>query len=246
MKINSQTIKQMISEELDSVMNEFKMPDTIPTPEMLGFKKVKIDPSMVSLVEKILNSIDVEGLRKFLKQNFPKEALTLKESIEKSLPQKKRTAGEIITENVRIMRADRMWQGDFDQNIQELIQISKEDPGQEELITEWVKIFVFEKSKTWLDKNIPTIKSFTQKNYKMLKGFLKAVIFPENKAMQLIIATVYLLGPMYLGFQSLFLLDTVSEGLGIGMMMAALAVGGTLAMNYTKAADIKQNQDNED
>ena len=243
MKINSQTIKQMIAEELDSVMSEFKMPDTIPTPEMLGFKKVKIDPSMVSQAKEILNSVDMKGLGDFLKKNFPMDKLKLKEAVEKNIPRGKRSAGEIITENVEIMRADRMWQNNFNENIQELIQISKEDPSQRELITEWIKIFVFEKSKTWLDKNMPTIKSFTKKSYGALKGFLEAVIFPESTAMQLIISMVFFLGPLYLGYQSLFLYDAVFDGVSKGLVMvvlyAAIAAGGFLAANYTKALDRK-------
>ena len=246
MKINSQTIKQIIAEELDSVMNEFKMPDTIPTPEMLGFKKVKIDPSMVSQAKEILNSVDMKGLGDFLKKNFPMDKLKLKEAVEKSIPRRKRSAGEIITENVEIMRADRMWQNNFNENIQELIQISKEDPSQKELITEWVKIFIFEKSKTWADRNIPTIKSFTKKSYEMLKGFLEAVIYPEDPAMQLVVACAFMIVPMYLGFQSLLLFDVVTEGMFFGMLMAAVTVGSSLMINYTKASDMKRNQDNED
>ena len=246
MKINSQTIKQMIAEELDSVMSEFKMPDTIPTPEMLGFKKVKIDPSMISQAKEILNSVDMKGLGDFLKKNFPMDKLKLKEAVEKSIPRRKRSAGEIITENVEIMRADRMWQENFNENIQELIQISKEDPSQKELITEWVKIFIFEKSKTWADKNIPTIKSFTKKSYEMLKGFLEAVIYPENTAMQIIISLAFFFLPLYLGFQSLFLFDAVSGGILEGVMMVAVFAAPALMLNYGKASDMKRNQDNED
>jgi hypothetical protein len=173
MKINTLILRNIIKEELDSFIKEFKMPDIIPTPESMGFERIAIDPSFESKAKEMLSNVDVKGLREFLKQNFPMKALTLKESIEKNLPQRKRAAGEIITENVRIMKADRMWQENFDQNIQELIQISKEDPSQKELIDEWVKIFVFEKSKTWFDKNIPTIEEFVENNYERLKSFIK-------------------------------------------------------------------------
>ena len=172
MKINTLTLRNIIKEELDSVIKEFKMPDIVPTPESMGFERIVIDSSFESKAKEMLSNVDVKGLREFLKQNFPMKALTLKESIEKNLPQRKRTAGEIITETVQIMRADRMWQENFDLNIQELIQISKEDPSQKELIDEWVKIFVFEKSKTWFDKNTPTIKAFIENNYKRLESFI--------------------------------------------------------------------------
>ena len=218
MKINSQTIKQMIAEELDSVMSEFKMPDTIPTPEMLGFKKVKIDPGMVSQAKQILNSVDMKGLRDFLKKNFPMDKLKLKESIEKNLPQRKRTAGEIITENVRIMKADRMWQENFDQNIEELIQISKEGSSQKELIDEWVKIFVFEKSKTWFDKNIPTIKAFIEKYQKYMKAFFGFMVAYSTFWMVCFIAaylfeTMMIVGTLGIGWEREVTLDWFIEGI---------------------------------
>jgi len=208
MKINTLTIKKIIKEELDSVIKEFKIPDIIPTPESMGFKRVVIDPSFESKAKEILSNVDVKGLREFLKQNFPMDKLRLKESIEKNLPQRKRTAGEIITENVRIMKADRMWQENFDQNIQELIQISKEDPSQKELIDEWVKIFVFEKSKTWFDKNTPTIKEFVRNNYESLKDFFKD-FFKVSAA--LMVGLPFLMFPFFVAIIAVFLLETGME-----------------------------------
>ena len=204
MKINTLTIKKIIKEELDSVIKEFKMPDIIPTPESMGFERIVIDPSFESKAKEMLSNVDVKGLREFLKQNFPMEALTLKESIEKNLPQRKRTAGEIITETVQIMKADRMWQQNFDQNIQELIQIAKEDPSQKELIDEWVKIFVFEKSKTWFDKNIPTIKAFIEKYQEDMKDFF------ETSAV-LMVGFSALMFPFFVAIIAIVLFETGME-----------------------------------
>jgi hypothetical protein len=218
MKINTQTIKKIIKEELDCVIKEFKMPDIIPTPESMGFERIVIDPSFESKAKEMLSNVDVKGLREFLKQNFPMEALTLKESIEKNLPRRKRTAGEIITETVQIMKADRMWQENFDQNIEELIQISKEDPSQKELIDEWVKIFIFEKSKTWFDKNIPTIKAFIEKYQKYMKAFFGFMVAYSTFWMVCFIAaylfeTMMIVGTLGIGWEREVTLDWFIEGI---------------------------------
>jgi len=178
MKISTLTIKNIIKEELDSVIDEFKMPDMIPPPVSMGLKKVNFNSAILKQGEDLLNNVDLKGLASFLKQNFPME--TLKESIEKNLPRRKRTAGEIITDSVKTMKADRMWQLDFDQNIQELIQISKEKPNQKELIDEWVKIFITEKSKPWHVANKETIKEFVRNNFQQLLGFFGDEIAKES------------------------------------------------------------------
>lgn len=174
MKINSFTIRKIIKKELSSVLKEFKELEILPTPESLGFQTIKIPSSIKAQAKNFLDILDVEGLIGFIKKNIPPGSL--KETTEKQfqiIPS--RSAFDLIQENIQIIHANRTWQRNFEDNIKELILISKKDSSQKEMINEWVNIFIVEASKTWFDRNMPTIKGFVEEKIETLATFLNDV-----------------------------------------------------------------------
>ena len=192
MKINSQTIRQMIHEELDNILNEQK----IPTPESMGFKVPDISEAE-DLLANIKQEVDLKGLLKFVSKNSPQrtlEALTPQQKRQALLrrrrkqqqqeipqqelePVKSKTIGEMITENVNIIRKGGAMErtgGVYMENVTKLKEAHKSAEGSDkELIEGWLKIFIYEASNPLLKKYLPGITKFSIDKYEEIQQFLK-------------------------------------------------------------------------
>ena len=201
MKINKIQIKNIIKEELQSLLDEFKAPDTIqniPNPEDMGFKVPEVDIQMISKLKKTI--ID-SGLLDFVKNNFPFESLQTIEDLKESKEEKSYLkAGEtidvyeIVRENVVIMKSNRTWQSNFYTNIQKLkaklddLPTRKESQKtyteyyeQRDFLEEWIKVFEVELAKSWMDRNRATIEKFAKDNIQKLPVFMKDLSEPKPK-----------------------------------------------------------------
>ena len=195
MKINKIQIKNIIKEELQNLLDEFKAPDrvqSVPSPESMGFKVPEIDPQMMSKLKK---DIVKSGMLDFVKKNFPFQELKMFSDLQESKKEKsfvpiEKTVDidEIILQNARIMRSGRTWQNNFHTNLQALKAKLDDLPAfasskqqtlkiaeHRKFLENWIKLFEIELAKTWVDRNLPTFKKFAKDNKEKLSPIFKKI-----------------------------------------------------------------------
>ena len=201
MKINTLTIKKIIKEEIENVMN----PQQIPTPESMGFERLELSVAEGTLKD-LENMFDLNGLMRFIGKNF--NIRTLEESERLSRKKKKamirrrrksreqeapdletepvttKTPAERIKENVDIIRngsAIERTGGLYMENLSALQEEIKHGlidktlaPDVDvELIQRWIEIFLYEASSPILKKYLPNITKFTINSYDKIIEFIK-------------------------------------------------------------------------
>ena len=192
MKINTLTLRKIIKEEIENVMNQ----QQIPTPESMGFKTLDLSVAR-STFEDIKTSFDLNGLMQFFSKNF--NIRTLEESEGLSSRQKAtirrrrrsreqetsdfemqpstvKTPGERIKENVNIIRngsAIERTGGLYMENVAALQEELKTSSKDKELIQSWIEIFLYEASNPILKKYLPNITKFTIDSYDQIIEFVK-------------------------------------------------------------------------
>tara|TARA_A100001515_G_scaffold95598_1_gene76705 strand:- start:38 stop:904 length:867 start_codon:yes stop_codon:yes gene_type:complete len=192
MKINTLTLKNIIKEEIENVIN----PQQIPTPESMGFERLDLSVAQSALND-IESAVDLSGLVRFISQNFNMRTLEESERLssqKKAMirrrrrsreqetsdfemqPLKTKTPGERIKENVNIIRngsAIERTGGLYMENIAALQEELKTSSKDKELIQSWIEIFLYEASNPILKKYLPNMTKFTIDSYDQIIEFVK-------------------------------------------------------------------------
>ena len=184
MKINKIQIKNIIKEELQNLLDEFKAPERmqgIPNPEDMGFKLPEVDAQMISKLKK---DIVESGLLDFVKNNFPFKSLQTIGGLKES--KKEADNLDLILQNVELMKNGRTWQNNFHTNLQVLkaklddlptefsrYKTHTEYYEQGEFLQNWVGVFEMELAKTWAERNLPTFKKFAKDNKEKLSAIFQ-------------------------------------------------------------------------
>jgi len=186
MKINTLTLKNIINEELNSVLLETKGKSSLPTPESLGFvlpqnvknlmKQIDLQ-KLVNLVKKFRIPRTLEESEKQMRMRMRQRQRRLARQKAQELPTNAsdikyddRSSEEIVTALTKLIKdkndkfGSNTKKPEYQEGLQELVERYKNanDPTDKESLEKWIGMFQYAAQFPALKKQIPNIMDFIE------------------------------------------------------------------------------------